>query len=111
MRTLVTGGAGFIGSHVADALVGRGDDVTVVDNLSTGSETNIPDGARVERRDIREDRAPVLAEVEPELCFRLAAQADGGPSVDPPDLDAEVNVLGTRRVRERARTRGVQVVC
>ena len=110
MRALVTGGAGFIGSHVADALVARGDDVTVVDDLSTGSEANLSDGARLARRDIREDLAPLFSEVQPEVCFHLAAQADVGTSVERPDFDAEVNVLGTLRVLEAARAHGTQLV-
>ena len=110
MRALVTGGAGFVGSHVADALVGRGDDVTIVDNLSTGVEANVPDGARLERQDIRAELTSVFADAEPEVCFHLAAQADVGTSVERPDLDAEVNVLGTLRVLEAARAHGTQIV-
>ena len=110
MRALVTGGAGFIGSHVVDALLDRGDEVTVVDNLSTGSAANVPDGAQLVELDIREDLDSVFETARPELVFHLAAQADVGTSVERPLFDAEVNVLGTLRVLEGARSQGAQVV-
>ena len=99
MQAIVTGGAGFIGSHVAEALVARGDDVLVVDNLASGKRDNVPASARFEQVDIRDAAlADVFAEVRPEVCFHLAAQADVVTSVQRPDYDAEVNVLGTLRV-------------
>jgi UDP-glucose 4-epimerase len=111
MRAVVTGGAGFIGSHVADALLARGDDVHVVDNLATGSRDNVPSGAELHERDIRDAATQdVYDEVQPELVFHLAAQADVGTSVQHPDVDAEVNVLGTIRVLEGARRVGARVV-
>jgi UDP-glucose 4-epimerase len=114
MRVLVTGGAGFIGSHLTDALVGRGDEVTVVDDLSTGSEANLSGalaaGAALEVLDIRE--APALTalfeQVRPELVFHLAAQADVRKSIDDPAFDASVNVLGTINVLEAARKTGAR---
>ena len=103
MRAIVTGGAGFIGSHVAEALVARGDEVVVVDNLASGKLENVPAGARFEQVDIRDAAlADVFAEARPELCFHLAAQADVVTSVQRPDYDAEVNVLGTLRVLQAA---------
>jgi UDP-glucose 4-epimerase len=110
VRALVTGGAGFIGSHLADALVARGDDVHVVDSLATGSRENVPTAATFHERDIREPLGAVFGEARPEVVFHLAAQADVGTSVERPDLDAEVNVLGTLRVLEAARAAGAQVV-
>ena len=112
MRAVVTGGAGFIGSHVAAALVARGDEVHVLDNLSTGRREFVPDGARLRVGDIREDADldPVFDEARPEVCFHLAAQADVGTSVARPVYDAEVNVLGTVRLLEAARRHGAQVV-
>ncbi len=110
MQAIVTGGAGFIGSHVVDALLARDDQVVVVDSLSTGREENIADQARLVRRDIREDLSELFDEVRPDVCFHLAAQADVGTSVERPDYDAEVNVLGTLRVLEAARRHGTQVV-
>jgi UDP-glucose 4-epimerase len=102
VRTVVTGGAGFIGSHVAEALLARGDEVCVVDNLASGKRENVPDGARFEALDIRDGLVDLFAELRSEACFHLAAQADVVTSVAKPAYDAEVNVLGTIRVLEAA---------
>src|ERR671934_108826 len=110
MRAIVTGGAGFIGSHVADALVARGDEVHVLDNLASGRRENVPEGARLHEGDIRSDADAVFDEARPEACFHLAAQADVRVSVDRPDYDADVNVLGTIRILEAARRHGTRVV-
>jgi UDP-glucose 4-epimerase len=110
VRAIVTGGAGFIGSHVAEALLARGDEVHVVDNLASGVRDNVPDGATFHECDIRDDLAPLFDEVRPETCYHLAAQADVGTSVERPDYDAEVNVIGTLRILEAARRHGTQVV-
>jgi UDP-glucose 4-epimerase len=108
VRAIVTGGAGFIGSHVVDALLARGDDVQVVDNLATGSRENVPAGATLHERDIREPLDDLFSEAE--AVFHLAAQADVGTSVERPDYDAEVNVVGTIRVLEAARRAGARIV-
>jgi len=110
MRAIVTGGAGFIGSHVVDALVGRGDEVHVLDNLATGSLDNLSPDSRFREGDIRTDTAALFDEVRPELCVHLAAQADVNTSVHRPDYDADVNVIGTIRVLEAARAHGTQIV-
>ena len=112
MRALVTGGAGFIGSHVVDALVARGDDVFVLDDLSSGRRENVNDGARLVMVDIRDAAAveKAFGEAKPETCFHLAAQADLRVSVARPVFDAEVNLLGTINVLESARTVEAQVV-
>jgi UDP-glucose 4-epimerase len=110
VRAVVTGGAGFIGSHVIDALLARGDEVHVVDTLQTGRRENVPDAATLHERDIREPSADLYDEIAPEAIFHLAAQADVGTSVAQPDLDATVNVLGTIRILEEARRHGAQVV-
>src|SRR3954468_16062293 len=110
MRAIVTGGAGFIGSHVAEALLARDDEVHVVDNLATGHRTNVPDGATLHEQDIREDLRPLFEEVRPEGVFHLAAQADVGTSVEKPDLDAEVNVVGIVRILEATRAAGAGLV-
>jgi UDP-glucose 4-epimerase len=110
VRAVVTGGAGFIGSHVAEALVARGDEVHVLDNLSTGSREKVPEGATLAEGDIRTDSAALFDRVRPELCFHLAAQADVGTSVERPDYDADVNVVGTVRLLEAAREHGTQIV-
>ena len=113
MRTLVTGGAGFIGSTLVDALLARGDEVVVIDDLSTGRESNLEDarrkGADLVRADIREadSVAQVVAEAAPETIFHLAAQIDVRKSVSDPGWDARINVEGTANVLEAARRANV----
>src|SRR3954466_10607996 len=109
MRCLVTGGAGFIGSNLVDALVVRGDDVHVLDDLSKGKRENVADGAELHVADIRDPDA-VFDSVQPEVVFHLAAQADVRVSVERPDFDADVNVLGTVRILEAARRHDAQIV-
>jgi UDP-glucose 4-epimerase len=109
MRCLVTGGAGFIGSNLVDALLARGDEVTVVDNLSTGRISNLEPGlgagAELEQMDIRDGEAlsRLAAERRPEAIFHLAAQIDVRKSLADPFFDAGVNVGGTANVLEAAR--------
>jgi UDP-glucose 4-epimerase len=116
MKSLVTGGAGFIGSNLVDALLARGDEVTVLDDLSTGRRANLDgalaNGARLAEVDIRDAAAvgAVLAEARPELVFHLAAQIDVRRSVADPAFDAAVNVGGTANVLEAARVSGVERV-
>jgi UDP-glucose 4-epimerase len=93
MRALVTGGAGFIGSNLVDALVARGDDVTVVDNFATGRRELVNAAAHLVEHDIRE---PFV--VEADVVFHLAAQADVQTSMQQPGYDAAVNVVGTTNV-------------
>jgi UDP-glucose 4-epimerase len=110
VRAAVTGGAGFIGSHVVDALVARDDEVHVVDNLATGRRENLNAAATFHEHDIGEPLDVLFAEVRPEVVVHLAAQADVGTSVEQPALDAAVNVLGTVNVLEAARPHGAQLV-
>jgi len=116
VRSLVTGGAGFIGSNLVDALVARGDEVTVVDDLSTGKTENLEGalaaGAALEVGDVSEPGrlADVFAAVVPEVVFHLAAQIDVRRSVTDPGRDASVNVLGTLAVLEAARVSGARRV-
>jgi UDP-glucose 4-epimerase len=109
MRSLVTGGAGFIGSNLVDALLERGDEVTVVDDLSTGRRSNLEGalaaGAELVELDIRDGAAlaELARERRPERAFHLAAQIDVRKSVEDPAFDAAVNVGGTANVLEAAR--------
>ena len=109
MRALVTGGAGFIGSHVVDALLARGDEAHVLDDLSKGKRENVAAGATLHEADIR-DPDEVFDAVRPEAVIHLAAQADVRVSVERPDFDADVNILGTLRILEAARRHGAAVV-
>jgi len=93
MRAVVTGGAGFIGSNLVDALLARGDEVTIVDNFASGKRENLNAGARLLEHDIRE---PFSAEAD--VVFHLAAQADVQTSMQKPEYDAAVNVVGTVNV-------------
>jgi UDP-glucose 4-epimerase len=110
VRAIVTGGAGFIGSHVVDALLGRGDEVWVLDNLVTGSRDRLDPAARLLEGDIRTDARAAFAEAAPAVCVHLAAQADVATSVERPSDDAEVNVVGTVSVLEAAREHGARLV-
>jgi UDP-glucose 4-epimerase len=112
MRCLVTGGAGFIGSNLADALLARGDEVTIVDDLSTGRRENLEPaltaGADLAEIDVRD--GAVLLELarasQPETVFHLAAQIDVRKSIADPAFDASINVGGTAQVLEAARAVG-----
>ena len=112
MRTLVTGGAGFIGSNLVDRLVQGGHEVVVVDDLSTGKGENLADALRSGRVHLAEadiagpDLAGVVAGTRPEVVYHLAAQIDVRRSVADPALDARVNVLGTIQVAEAALAAG-----
>jgi len=110
VTVLVTGGAGFIGSHVAEALVARGKDVVVLDDLSSGKRENLPEGAELVEGDIREPQDELFAGVKPDVCFHLAAQADVRVSVARPEHDARINVIGTINLLEAAREHGTQLV-
>jgi UDP-glucose 4-epimerase len=116
MDCVVTGGAGFIGSNLVDALVSRGDRVTVLDNLSTGKEANLAGalggGARLEVADVRDADAVarVFGTARPEVVFHLAAQIDVRVSVEDPATDAATNVLGAIAVLETARRTGARRV-
>ncbi|HYF24834.1 MAG TPA: NAD-dependent epimerase/dehydratase family protein [Baekduia sp.] len=114
MRALVTGGAGFIGSNIVDALVARGDDVAVIDDLSAGKRENLAGalgaGARLHVVDIREadDVRAAFAQEQPEVVLHLAAQTDVRKSIADPAFDARTNVVGTLNVLEAARTHGAR---
>ena len=103
MRAVVTGGAGFIGSNLVDALVARGDEVTIVDNFATGKRDFVSAAATLLEHDIREPFS-----VDADVVFHLAAQADVQTSMKQPGYDAEVNVVGTANVLSAAP--GAQVI-
>lgn len=111
-RALVTGGAGFIGSHLTDRLLADGNAVCVVDDLSTGSASNVPTGAKAgfERVDICDVDAlrEIVAHFKPEVVFHLAAQTDVRRSIREPDFDARVNVLGALNVLRAAVAAGAR---
>jgi len=100
MRVLVTGGAGFIGSHIADALLAAGHEVLIVDNLSTGKRSNVPPQATLRELDIRDERAvtAAFADFRPDAVSHQAAQTSVSVSTRDPILDAEVNIVGMIQV-------------
>lgn len=114
MRCLVTGGAGFIGSNLVDSLLGRGHEVTVVDDLSTGRESNLESalerGAELVQLDLRDRDRLVAAcqRVSPQAVFHLAAQIDVRRSANDPAFDARVNIEGTINALEAARVAQAQ---
>jgi UDP-glucose 4-epimerase len=109
---IVTGGAGFIGSHVVDALLADGYEVTVVDDLSSGKAERVAAAAQLRRLDIVDFHAfdAIVAEVRPSAIYHLAAQASVVASVEDPGRDCEVNVKGTLGVLEAAGRVGASVV-
>src|SRR5258705_7441575 len=110
-RVLVTGGAGFSGSHVADAHLAAGDDVTVLDDLSSGRREQVPAGATFVQADVRSAAArELVAKGGFTLLNHHAAQMDVRRSVADPVFDAEVNVLGLLNLLEGARLGGVRRV-
>ncbi len=95
MKILVTGGAGFIGSHVVDRLLTEGHDVVIIDDMSSGTETNVPDEVLLYQGDIRDPifMREVFREESPEKIFHFAAQLSVRNSVEDPIFDAEVNIM------------------
>ncbi|MDP9843233.1 NAD-dependent epimerase/dehydratase family protein [Streptosporangium lutulentum] len=112
MHVIVTGGAGFIGSHIVDALIERGDTVTVVDNLSSGRIARLPADVDLRQVDITDPDAitSVVADTRPEVIVHLAAQIDVRTSVTDPAHDAAVNIGGTINLLEAARGVGAKLV-
>jgi UDP-glucose 4-epimerase len=112
LRAVVTGGAGFIGSHAADDLLGRGYEVTVIDDLSTGTRDNVSPDAHFSQVDIVDAGAVtrVIADAAPSFVLHLAAQSSVTASVADPRRDLASNVVGTLNVCEAARQTGAPVV-
>jgi UDP-glucose 4-epimerase len=112
MRVLVTGGAGFIGSHLTDALLARGDEVSVADDLSAGHTARVHPSASLHKLGITDTGAlnALVAQARPELICHLAAQISVTGSVANPAGDAQANVVGTVNVLEAARTVGARVL-
>jgi len=109
MKILVTGGAGFIASHVVDSYIALGHDVTVVDDLSTGKKKNVNSRATFVAMDVRDPNISTLfAKTGFDIVNHLAAQVDVRHSVQDPFLDASINILGTLRLLECCRTYGVR---
>jgi len=112
VKAVVTGGAGFIGSNLVDALVERGDDVTIVDDLSTGKRENLTGpgaAADLVEADIRDSRAmrDLVDRIRPQVVFHLAAQIDVRKSTADPAWDAGINVLGTINLLQASLEAGV----
>ncbi|HEY0983332.1 MULTISPECIES: NAD-dependent epimerase/dehydratase family protein [unclassified Schlesneria] len=112
MKVIVTGGAGFIGSHIVDALLERGDVPVVIDNLESGSRRNLPAGVPLYEADIRDQDQVrrIFDEVRPEGVCHQAAQISVSRSMREPIFDAEVNVLGLLNIFENASRVGVKRV-
>jgi UDP-glucose 4-epimerase len=111
MRVLVTGGAGFIGSHLGDRLLAEGHQVVVVDDLSSGRREQVNPRARLHVQDMAEPSTPQLvAQERPEVIFHLAAQMDVRRSMANPPFDARVNVVGSLNLLEGARQAGTRRV-
>lgn len=110
MRILVTGGAGFIGSHIADQCLTKGWEVAVIDNLSSGNRANVPADARFDEIDIRDAAAveKVIADFKPNYISHQAAQASVAVSVREPQMDADVNILGSLNLMTSAVKHGVE---
>ena len=111
MRMIVTGGAGFIGSHVAETLLNAGHEVLILDNFSTGKKTNLPEGISFLEVDIcRDDLNKVFLDFKPEVVCHLAAQIDVRKSILDPAYDAYVNIVGAAKLLEACKEAKVKKV-
>lgn len=102
-KTLVTGGCGFIGSHVVDKLIEKNHEVAVIDNLEQGKKENLNPEARLYVKDIREDLGEILAKEKPEYVFHQAAQANVRKSIQDPVFDCSVNIEGSLNLFQECR--------
>ncbi len=112
MKILITGGAGFIGSNIADKMLEEGHSVVIIDNLSSGQKKNIPSKAKFYKADITDVKLvdSVIKKERPQVICHHAAQIDVRKSVEDPAFDAKVNVLGALNVFEAARKHGVKKI-
>ena len=111
MKVLVTGGAGFIGSHLVDRLIQEGNEVAVIDNLSTGKRKQVNKKAQFYKMDIRSKRIErVFRKERPLIVVHLAAQMNVRLSTEDPGFDADVNILGTLNLLEHTVKNGVRKV-
>lgn len=110
-RVLVTGGAGFIGSHLADRLVEQGDEVIIVDDLSSGNREYLPDQAKFHQLDIQDSKtADLIIDQKPDKIYHLAAQKNLRFSLENPAADAAINILGSLNILEAARQAGTKSI-
>lgn len=110
-KIIVTGGAGFVGSHIVDALVARGHRVVVLDNLSSGKKENINSKAKFYKIDVRDKKiAGIFKKEKPSAVFHYAAQIDARASTRDPMFDAEVNILGSINILQSAAMAGVKKI-
>ncbi|MCH2583067.1 MAG: NAD-dependent epimerase/dehydratase family protein, partial [Planctomycetes bacterium] len=107
-KILVTGGAGFIGSHVTEELLERGYEVAVLDNLSGGSAAQVPAGARLYELDVTESVESAFEDFSPDDVIHLAAQVSVAVSMQDPEMDARINLLGSLNSIGAARRHGVR---
>ncbi|MBY6272624.1 NAD-dependent epimerase/dehydratase family protein [Caldibacillus debilis] len=111
MRAVVTGGAGFIGSHLADELIARGAEVHIIDNRAAGDSAFVHPSAEIHAEDIRSEKVKEIFQgIRPDTVFHLAAQVDVRRSVKSPRQDADINLAGTLNVLEAAKTAGVKKI-
>ncbi|MGV9822977.1 NAD-dependent epimerase/dehydratase family protein [Nocardia xishanensis] len=112
MRALITGGAGFIGSHLLDRLIADGHTITVIDDLSSGDRTRIPDSVTFHEADVADTAAitQIIEDARPDVIYHLAAQISVRHSVTDPHHDAQVNVIGTLNIVTAATTIGARVI-
>ncbi len=111
MNIIVTGGAGFIGSHIVDAYIGAGHHVHIVDDFSTGRDANVNPRAEVHRLDIADAKVgQLIAEIKPDVVNHHAAQMDVRHSVADPAFDARINIIGFINLLARLPAAGVKKV-
>ena len=111
MKALVTGGAGFIGSHIVDRLINEGYDVVVIDDLTSGRKENLNARAKFYKADIREQKIDkIFRKEKPDFVFHKAAQIDVGTSIENPSFDADINLIGTLKLFENCIQNGVKKI-